>query len=73
MESSISNNKSLGKFINKLSEILIDRGILAFYLLSALSKITNQEFTSQFRLVKDLKSDRFKDLLRNETNTNHFI
>ena len=41
-----------------------DRGILAFYLMSPLSKITNPENTSQFRLEKDHNSNRVNDLLR---------
>ena len=40
-----------------------DRGILASYLLSPLSKIINPENTSQFRLVKDHNSNRVNDLL----------
>ena len=40
-----------------------DRGILASYLLSPLSKIINPENTSQFRLVRDHNSNRVNDLL----------
>ena len=40
-----------------------DRGILATYLMSPLSKITNPEKTSQFKLVKDHNSNRVNDLL----------
>ena len=40
-----------------------DRGILASYLLSPSSKITNPENTSQFKLVKDHNSNRVNDLL----------
>ena len=39
-----------------------DRGILASYLMSLLSKITNPENTSQFKLVKDPSSNRVNDL-----------
>ena len=39
-----------------------DRGILASYLMSPLSKITNPENTSQFKLVKNSSSNRVKDL-----------
>ena len=39
-----------------------DRSILATYLMSPLSKITNPENTSQFKLVKDLSSNRVNDL-----------
>ena len=40
-----------------------DRGILASYLISPLSKITNPENTSQFKLIKDHISNRVNDLL----------
>ena len=40
-----------------------DRGKIASYLLSPLSKITNLENTSQFKLVKDFYSNRVNDLL----------
>ena len=40
-ETSKNNNKPLENFNNKLLEIMIDRGILASYLMSPLSKITN--------------------------------
>ena len=42
-----------------------DRGIIASYLLSPLSKITNPETTSQFKLKKDLNSKRLNSLLKN--------
>ena len=44
-----------------------DRGIIASYLLSPLSKITNLENTSQFNLVKDSNSYRVKELLIHNT------
>ena len=44
-----------------------DRGILATYLMSPLSKITNPENTSQFKLVKDHNSNRVNDLKINKT------
>ena len=39
-----------------------DRGILATYLMSPLSKITNPENISQFKLVKDSRSNRVNNL-----------
>ena len=39
-----------------------DRGILASYLMSPLSKITNPENTRQFKLVKDSNSNGVNDL-----------
>ena len=49
-ESSIKNNQAIEKLNNKLPEIISDEGILASYLMSPLSKITNREKTSQFKL-----------------------
>ena len=46
---------------------MIDRGILASYLMSPLSKITNPENTSQFKLLKDHNSNRVNDLLIHNT------
>ena len=44
-----------------------DRGILASYLMSPLSKITNPENISHFKLVKDCSSNRVNDLLIHNT------
>ena len=62
-ETSIKNNKAIEKLNNKLLEIMNDRGIVATYLMSPLSKITNPENTSQFRLQRDHNSNRVNDLL----------
>ena len=61
------NNQAIEGLNNTLLEILIDRGILTSYLMSLLSKITNLEKTSQFRLVKGSSSNRVKDLLIHKT------
>ena len=61
-ESPNKNNQALENLNNKL-EIMNDRGIIASYLLSPLSKITNPEITSQFKLVKDSISIGVNDLL----------
>ena len=63
----IKNNKTLENFNKKLLELMNDRGILASYLMSPLSKITNPENTTQFRLVKDSSSNRVNDLLIKDT------
>ena len=42
---------------------MIDRGILASYLMSRLSKLTNPENASHFKLVKDSSLNRINDLL----------
>ena len=62
-DSSIKNNQAIENVNNKLLEIMNDRGILATYLMSALSKITNPENKSQFRLEKDHNSNRVNVLL----------
>ena len=62
-ESSKENNQLLENANHKLLEIMNDRGILATYLMSPLSKITNPENKSQFKLVKDSNSNRVNDLL----------
>ena len=66
-ENSIKNNQAIENINNKLFEIMNDRGIFASYLLSPLSKITNPENTSQFKLVKDSTSNRVNDLLIHNT------
>ena len=65
-ENSIKNNQALENLNNKLLEIMNDRGILASYLMSPLSKITNPENTTQFRLVKNSNSNRVNDLKINK-------
>ena len=62
VETSNNNNKALEILNNKLLGIMNDRGILASYLTSPLSKITNPENATQFRLVKDYSSNRVNDL-----------
>ena len=44
----MTNNIAIENSNNKLLEIMNDRGILATYLMSPLSKITNPENSSQF-------------------------
>ena len=66
-ETSIKNNQAIENFNNKVLEIMNDRGILASYLMSPLSKITNPENASQFKLVKDSNSNRVNDLKINKT------
>ena len=67
MEASIENNKQLANLNDKLLEKTNERVIIASYLLSPLSKITNPEHASQPKLVKNPQSNRFNDLLINET------
>ena len=44
-----------------------DRGIIASYFLTPLSKITNPENTSHFNLANDSSSNRVNDLLIHKT------
>ena len=66
-ESSIRNNKAIENLNNKLLEIMNGRGILASFLMSPSSEITNPENSSQFKLVKDPNSNRVNDLLIHNT------
>ena len=62
-ETSMKNNQAIENLNKKLLEIMKDRVILASYLMTPLSKITNPENGSQFKLVKDPSSNRANDLL----------
>ena len=66
-ESSLKNNQAIENLNNKLLEILNVRSLLATYLMSPLSKITNPENTTQPKLVKDSSSNRVNDLLIHNT------
>ena len=66
-ENSINNNKAIENLNEKVLEIMNDRGIRASYLMSPLSKITNPENTTQYKLVKDSSSNRVNDLKINKT------
>ena len=66
-EPSIKNNQAIENLNSKLLEIMNDRGILASYLMSPLSKITNPENTTQFKLIKDSSSNRVNDLKLNNS------
>ena len=66
-ETSIKNNQALQNLKNKLLEILNDRGIIASYLLSPQSKITNPEISTQFKLVKNANSNKVNDLKKHNS------
>ena len=66
-ESCKENNLAIENLNNKLLEIMNDRGILASYLMSPLSKFTNPENTTQFKLIKDSTSNRVNDLKINKS------
>ena len=67
LENSMKNNQLIENLNNKVLEIMNDRRISATYLMSPLSKITNPENSSQFKLVKDHNSNRVNDLLIKNT------
>ena len=67
METSIENNQAIENSNKKLLEIMNDRGIIASFLLSPLSIVTNPENKSQTKLVKDHNSNRVNDLLIHKT------
>ena len=62
-ETSRKNNQGIGNLNNRLLEIMNDRGKLATYLMSPLSKITNPENTTEFKLVKDPNSNRVNEFI----------
>ena len=66
-ETSSNSNKAIENLNNKLLEKKNHRGILASYLMSPLSKITNPEKTSECKLVKDHNSNRVNHLLIQNT------
>ena len=66
-ETSSVINRAKENLINKLLEIMNDRGILAISLMSLLSRITNPEKSSQFKLVTDSNSNRINHLKTNKT------
>ena len=63
----MKNNQAMENLNNELLKIMNDRGILATYLMSPLSKNTNPENSSQCKLVKDSNSNRANDLKINKT------
>ena len=69
-ETSIKNTQAIANLNNKLLDIKNDRGILPTFLMSALSKITNPESTSHFKLVKDSNSNRVNELKKKQDSTN---
>ena len=72
-ETSIKNNQAIEDLNNILLEIMNDRGNLAPYLMSLLSRITNRENASQFKLIKDSNSNRVNGLKKKHNRTNYSI
>ena len=71
MLGSKENNKAIKTLNDKLLETKNDIGVIASFLLSPLSKITNPENTTQLKLVKYSKSNRVNDFLI-QSITSHF-
>ena len=63
METSKENNNSSANLSDIFLENMIDMGVIASCLLSPLTKITNFEHRSQFKILRDLHSNQIKDLL----------
>ena len=57
-ETSIKNNEALEILIEKLLEILTDKGMIAPYLSSSLVNLFKPENKSQFRLIRDFNSTK---------------
>ena len=66
-ENSINNNKAMSDLNEKILELMNDRDIIASYLMFPLSKITNPENSTQFKLVDDSTSNRVNDLKINNS------
>ena len=61
------NNKTLENLNNRLLELMYDRSIMASILLSFLSKNTNPENKSQFKLLKEPILNRVNEFLIKKT------
>ena len=66
-QNSNENNQALENLNDNFLKTTNDKGIIAFCLLSALSKITILEKSTQFKLVKSSSSNRVNDLLIHNT------
>ena len=60
-ETYIRNNKAKENLNGKVFELLNDKGMIAPYLASSLVNFSKPEKTSQFGVLKDLKSTRMND------------
>ena len=66
-EISIENNEAKATLNEKLVGKMKNRGVLASFLLSPVSKINIPDYISQFKLLKDNNSNMVNDLLIKET------
>ena len=65
-ENSINNNKAIENINERILELMDDKGLIAPYLASSLVILFKLENKSQFRLKKDLNSNKSNDFLINE-------
>ena len=65
-ENSINNDKAIENLIEKLSELMNDKGLISPYLASSLVNLLKPENKSQFRLERDLNSTKLNDFLIKE-------
>ena len=64
-ENSINNNKAIEILIEKILELMNDKGLIAPTLASSLVNLFKPENKSQFRLKKDLNSTKMNDFMIN--------
>ena len=62
-ETSNKNNKAISDLIEKILELMNDKGMIAPYLASSLVNLFNPENKSQFRLRQDHNSTKMNDFL----------
>ena len=66
-ENSINNNKAIENLIEKILELMNDKGLIAPYLTSSLVEVFEKDNKSQFRLRKDPNSTKMNDFLLHGT------
>ena len=62
-ENSINNNKAIENLIEKILELMDEKGMIAPYLASSLVEVIKKDNKSQFRLRKDPNSTKLNDFL----------
>ena len=65
-ENSINNNEAIENLNEKILELMKNNGLIAPYLASSLVNLFKPENESQFRLKKDLNSNKMNDFLINK-------
>ena len=62
-ENSINNNKAIENLIEKILELMNDKGMIAPYITTSLVEVFKKDNKSQFRLRKDPNSTKMNDFL----------